>query len=225
MVQKSNQIRDYDRLARHVDRRLALYARETISEALRIANLTGTEAILDTCCGTGELLQLIALQGHRGTIIGVDFSETMLNVAIHRLRDYRAIVLKRGDIHDLQLPSDYFHLVFNTNAFRYLAKPKETLAEFRRVLRPHGRLILVDLAANSRWTRLWTQFRQLVRPMHRTLYRVQGLAELLRQSGFVVTRRKLWRVNFFWSVMLLEARNPAPTLRGNQRSAEQNPKP
>ncbi len=118
MTPRQTSVRDYDRLARHVDRRLALYAGETIAEALRLANLTGTEAVLDTCCGTGELLLLIALRDHRGTVIGVDFSQTMLNVAAHRLRTYPNIVLRFGNITDLQLPSDYFHVVFNTNDFR-----------------------------------------------------------------------------------------------------------
>lgn len=223
----TERMRDYERLSRHVDRRLALYAHETIAEALRLANLTGTEAVLDACCGTGDLLQLLALRGHRGPLIGVDFSEMMLNVARHRLRNYPNIILKTSNIFDLDAPSDYFHLIFNTNAFRYLDQPRAALAEFRRVLRPHGRLILVDLAANSRWTRAWTQLRRLIRPMHRTLYHIDELAELLRAAGFVVTRKKLWRVNLIWSVMLLEANNPAPapSRQATPKLEYRNPKP
>jgi ubiquinone/menaquinone biosynthesis C-methylase UbiE len=193
---------------------LALYARQVIGEALQLAELTGTEAVLDACCGTGELLQLIALREHRGTLIGVDFSETMLNVAANRLRNYPNVTLKHQRIENLQLPSDYFHIVFNTNAFHYLDEPEATLREFQRVLRPHGRLILTDLAANSRLTWLWSQARRIFRPTHARLYRLEEMIDYLRRQGFVVLRKRLLRINLLWSVMLIEAQNPAPGAKG-----------
>lgn len=213
-------IRQYDRMAKLFDHRLGIYARQTIEEAVKSANLDGTEAILDACSGTGELLQRIALSEHRGPLIGIDFSQTMLNVAINRLRNYPNVILKLGSAEKLDLPSNYFHIVFNTNAFHYLKNPEGALAEFRRVLRPHGRLIITDLAANSRLTRLWSGLRHFFGPPHVHLYRMEELERLLRQSGFVVIRKKLWRVNLFWSVMLLVAQNPAPTDSYNRKAGK-----
>lgn len=201
---------DYERLARMADRRLGLYARETIDEAIEFAHLSGTEAVLDTCCGNGELLQYVALKGHRGPLVGVDFSPAILNVAALRLKTYATIVLKQEDIGALSQPSDYFHIVFNTNAFRYLKNPEASLSEFYRVLRPHGRLILVDLAATSWLMRVWVVLRRILRPTYRRLYWPEEISQYLHQAGFVLTRRKLWRVNLFWSVMLFEAQKPAP---------------
>ncbi len=199
----------YDRIARLADQRLGLYSRETIDEAIRFAKLEGTEAILDTCCGNGELLQYIALSQHRGPLVGVDFSEAMLNVAVRRLKSYPAIALKQEDISHLSQPSDYFHLVFNTNAFHYLEDPSLSLGEFFRVLRPMGRLILVDLAANSRLTRIWAKLRRLIQPSYQQLYQPEDLQHYLEKTGFMITRRKLWRINLLWSVMLFEAQKPA----------------
>lgn len=202
--------RQYDRMTKLLDQRLGLYSRQTIDQAIKFASLTGTEAILDACSGTGELLQMVALSEHRGPIIGLDFSQAMLNVASSRLRQYGNIHLKLGRADKLDLPSNHFHVVFNTNAFHYIENPEAAIAEFRRVLRPHGRLILADLAANSRLTRIWSSLRKLFGPAHFRLYRIEEMVELLRKNGFVIVRKKYWRVNIFWSVMLLEAQNPAP---------------
>lgn len=211
MTEQAARAQEYDRIAKHYDERLGLYARQTIEEALGFANLSGIEAVLDTCCGTGELLQQIALAGHRGTLIGVDFSKTMLNVARRRLAGYPHVILKQTTVEHLQFPDAYFHVVFNTNAFRYLENQPQTLAEIYRVLRPHGRLILVDLTANSRLTRLWSFLRRQLAPTYQHVYRIEELEGLLQRTGFVVRRHKHWRVNLLWSVMLIEVHKPAPS--------------
>lgn len=211
MKHASNErIKEYDRVAKHYDQRLGLYARQSLEEALRLANLRGTEAILDACCGTGELLQMIALSQHRGTMIGTDFSETMVNVAAHKLHQYENVTLKKGEITKLELPSDYFHTIFHTNAFRYLDNPQETIREFHRLLRPHGQLIFVDLAANSHLTRLWGKLRQVIRPTYQHLYRLEEAVNLIQAHKLTVVRKKLWRINLLWSMMLIEAQKPAP---------------
>lgn len=202
-------IRDYDRLAKHFDERLGLYARQTIDEALKNANLSGNEVILDACCGTGEMLLTIASREHTGSLIGIDFSTTMLNVAQRKLRGYQNVSLKHFDAKNIDFPKEYFDIVFNTNALHYFDDPKAVLREFARILKPHGRLILADLAANSRFTRFWSLVRSMFKPTYRHLYRFEEMNELLRSSGFTIISRKLWRVNIFWSVMIFDAQKLA----------------
>ncbi len=218
MTDQASRAQEYDRIARHYDERLGLYARETIEEAVRVANLSGVEAVLDTCCGTGELLQQIALANHRGPLVGIDFSQTMLNVAVRRLVNYPHVSLKPTPIESLGFPDGYFHIVFNTNAFRYLHQPKVALKEIYRVIRPHGRLILVDLMASSRITRLWHFIRRHIQPVYKNVYRFDELEEMLRSTGFIITRHKRWRVNLFWSVVLFEVHKPAPSARPAQQA-------
>lgn len=214
MTEKKARAQEYDRLAKHYDQRLGLYARQTIEEAIQTAQLTGTEAILDTCCGTGELLQQVALAGHRGPLVGIDFSQTMLNVARRRLATYPHVVLKSSEVELLKFPNDYFHIAFNTNAFRYLVHPHQALEEIYRVLRPHGRLVLVDLTASSHLTQIWSFLRSRIRPSYQRIYHVDELAAMLRAAGFVISRHRRWRINLFWSVTLFEARKPAPAVHG-----------
>ncbi|MBI4175547.1 class I SAM-dependent methyltransferase [Candidatus Berkelbacteria bacterium] len=206
-------VKDYDRLARLFDQRLGLYARQTIEQALALARLEGTEAVLDACSGTGELLQLIALQGHRGPVFGADFSETMVHAAEHRLRAYPNITIRHERIEAMTLPSDSFHVIFNTNVLHYLEHPQEIFTEFYRLLRPHGRLIVADLAANSVWMRLWSTLRRFIRPTYQHLYQIEEAQRLLEEAGFTIVSRRLFKVTGVWSVMLLEAQRPAPHLR------------
>jgi ubiquinone/menaquinone biosynthesis C-methylase UbiE len=206
----SERIREYDRIARLFDHRLGLYARQAIDAALEFAHLTGAESVIDICCGAGELLQVLGLHSHTGRVIGVDFSETMLNVAARRLKPYANIELRKGPADQLTAHDNEFDVAFSTNAFHYLENPEQVLVECRRVLKPHGRLIIVDLAANSQVTRLWLMFRRLFRPAHSRVYRLEEMVQLLEQAGFVPTRRKLKRINLLWSVMFIEAHKPAP---------------
>lgn len=206
----NERIRDYDRLAKLHDHRLGLYTRRAIDDAIELARLRGDEAILDLCCGPGELLQLLGLRSHKGKIIGLDFSDSMLNVASRRVRPYANIEIKKAPAHSLPYSDAEFDLVFNTNAFHYLEEPEQVLREVLRVLRPHGRLIIVDLAANSHLTRLWLLIRRLFRPAYHRAYRLEDMLHLLKQAGFVSTRRKLIHINLLWSVMVVEAHKPAP---------------
>lgn len=208
-----DRIRDYDRIAKLFDHRLGFYTRQTIDEAVRIARLTGNERILDACCGTGELLQLLGLAGHRGQITGIDFSDTMLNVAARRLAPYKNIEIKRGHVTHVDIAANEVDVIFNTNAFHYLNDPNAVLREFERVLKPHGRLIMVDLAATTQLTRLWLGLRRLFRPSYHRVYRSEELAKLLTDNKFTIVRRKQWRINLLWSVMLFEVQKPAPHKR------------
>ncbi len=79
------------------------------------------------------------------TLTGVDLSPEMLEIARSRARDLgRPVVLKEGDAHDLTFPDESFDAVVCTYSLCNIPDPQRAVSEMKRVLRPGGKLILVD---------------------------------------------------------------------------------
>jgi ArsR family transcriptional regulator len=104
------------------------------------------DSLLDLGTGTGRLLELFAPLYARA--VGVDSSTDMLAVARAHL-DRAGIghaQVRLGDIYNLPFPRNAFDVVTIHQVLHYLDDPERALAEAARVLRPGGRLLVVDFA-------------------------------------------------------------------------------
>ncbi|MGB9920397.1 MAG: demethylmenaquinone methyltransferase [Moorellales bacterium] len=107
-------------------------------------------AALDVCCGTGMLaLELARLVGPHGKVVGLDFSEAMLRVAEKRLarrKEGAVIRLVRGNAVALPFPDNTFDCATIGFALRNVPDVEKTLMEMRRVVRPGGKVVSLELA-------------------------------------------------------------------------------
>lgn len=138
--------------------------------AVRAAQLTPADAVLDCACGTGDLTRAFADAGaHR--VIGLDFTPAMLDVArTKRLRpaghpDHTPARIDyiEGDAMALPFGDRSFDVVSIAFGIRNVTEPPKAVAEFKRVLRPGGRLVILEFDrprfppvrwANDLYTRL-----------------------------------------------------------------------
>ena len=99
--------------------------------------------ILDVGTGPGSVALLLAEMGHRVT--GVDFSEAMLENAI---RNNTALGLdvdfKKGDAENLPFANGTFDAVVNRFVLWTVPDPKKAIREWKRVLKPGGKLVIID---------------------------------------------------------------------------------
>jgi SAM-dependent methyltransferase len=95
---------------------------------------------LDAACGTGRYTEFLAALGHR--VIGVDSSPDMLARARERVRrgDFR-----QGDLHRLPVGESEVDMVTCGLALTHLPDLAPVMAEFARVLRPGGHLVIADM--------------------------------------------------------------------------------
>jgi SAM-dependent methyltransferase len=94
---------------------------------------------LDAACGTGRHSAYLASLGH--TVIGVDSSAAMLERARAKVPGG---TFHEADLHDLPLPDDHVDLVLCALALVHVPDLEPVLAEFVRVLRPGGSLVISD---------------------------------------------------------------------------------
>ena len=147
-----------DVLGRHVEgRRIA----ETLQGRLHVADAAVESAIraaladkpirslLDLGTGTGRMLELFGPDIERG--LGLDLSLDMLALARARLdrAGLKHCSVRHGDIYDLSLPRDSFDVVIIHQVLHFLDDSARAIAEAARVLRPGGRLLVVDFAPHD----------------------------------------------------------------------------
>jgi len=106
-------------------------------------------SLLDLGTGTGRMLELFANDIERG--LGLDLSSDMLALARARLdrAGLQHCGVRHGDIYDLALPRDSFDVVIIHQVLHFLDDSARAIGEAARVLRPGGRLLVVDFAPHD----------------------------------------------------------------------------
>jgi len=134
----------------------------------------------DLGCGTGRSSE--ALAPFVARIIAVDESAAMLQAAKKRLQSCDNVELRRGDLEALPIDAGVLDAATLMLVLHHVTEPSRALAEVARVLKPGGRLILVDMLPHDR-----EQYRQQMG--HVWMGFGEGHIErLLDDSGFTRTR-------------------------------------
>ncbi len=137
--------------------------------AVRKAQVQPNDHVLDVACGTGDLTLAFA-RTPATRIVGLDFTSEMLDIARtkpvpnHPVQSNpvqsspeppHRITFLQGDAQDLPFPDASFNVVSIAFGIRNVQDPARALREFRRVLKPAGRLIILEFAqpnlAPVRW--------------------------------------------------------------------------
>ena len=117
------------------------------------AELDPGDSALDVCCGTGDLAFALAERVRPGgTVVGTDFSEPMLEIARRKAaeRGLPGIRFEWGDALDLPYEDGSFDAVTVGFGARNLADLDDGLSELARVLRPGGRLVILEITQPRR---------------------------------------------------------------------------
>ena len=119
--------------------------------AVRMADVKPDDHVLDVACGTGDLTEAFAHAGP-AAVVGVDFTPPMLDLARRKAQRLNLPTgttkprYEQGDATRLRYDDASFDIVSIAFGIRNVDEPPKALAEFRRVLRPGGRLVILEFS-------------------------------------------------------------------------------
>jgi SAM-dependent methyltransferase len=145
-----------------------------------IAPLRDDMVVLDVACGAAHAADPVA--PHVRQVVGIDLTRELLAVGALRLHDAGIdnVLLQEGNAESLPFVAGSFDVVFCRSSLHHFGDPVRAVAEMRRVCRPGGRVVLVDLIAPAAEVRdRFDHVHRLLDPSHvRTFLEVE-LADLL----------------------------------------------
>jgi SAM-dependent methyltransferase len=171
--------------------------------ALEMLAISPRDRVLDVACGPGNFTRDFARVASEGTVIGLDASRTMLDVAVRETHGDNVAYI-RGDACDLPFQDGSFDAVCCFAALYLIEEPMRALSEVVRVLAPGGRLAL--LSSCNRGALPTSATNTVVRSLSGV--RIFGREELtgaLDEGGLVDVEQRVAGLAQFVS-----ARKPAP---------------
>ena len=115
--------------------------------AVDALSLSSGARVLDLCTGTGDLAIAIVHRASGATVVGIDFAGEMLRLARVKVTAAsldRRIRLVRGDATSIPLPDGSCDAATIAFGIRNVAEPQRALAELARVIKPGGRLAILE---------------------------------------------------------------------------------
>jgi demethylmenaquinone methyltransferase/2-methoxy-6-polyprenyl-1,4-benzoquinol methylase len=128
------------------------YEVEHHEEAIRLADIKEGQRVLDVACGTGRgTVGLAQAVGSQGRVDALDLSQAMLDQArskIEKLGLSDRVHFKQGNARELPYPDGTFDIVYNGYMFDLIPLDGflSILKEMARVLKPGGKLVLVNMS-------------------------------------------------------------------------------
>ncbi len=122
---------------------------EVESAMLQMAGTNPIDELVDLGTGTGRVLELFAPRASHLT--GMDLSREMLAIARSSIEQQglKHAQIRQADIYALPLPDRFADLVSIHQVLHFLDDPHRALMEARRILKPDGRMLIVDFAPHS----------------------------------------------------------------------------
>ena len=139
----------YDRTAWFYDAWAILTESKAQKRALDIAGIQDSSIILDVAVGTGRLFKEIVRQNPNGNNYGIDISQGMLEKAKSKLtkQKYQNYSLEIGSAFNIKMKDNSVDILFNNYMFDLIPfnQMDDIINEFKRVLKPDGKLVLVNM--------------------------------------------------------------------------------
>ncbi|MBD2519025.1 methyltransferase domain-containing protein [Nostoc sp. FACHB-973] len=194
--------KQYDHLASVYDRRWKNYISNTLSFLKTWAEISPQDTVLDVACGTGELERLLLTEHPTLKIVGVDISEEMLAIAQEKCSVYPQVLFHTASASALPFADDSFDVIVSASSFHYFSDPLAALIEMKRVLKPNGKIVILDWCKDYLFCQILDIILKIFDPAHQQCYTQDEFHRLLTCANFVVSRATKVRFGVFWGLMV-----------------------
>jgi len=140
--------------------------------------------ILDTGCGTGELLKQLLLEKKNLKLYGIDVSDKMLEVAGRKLNNKAN--LKLSSVEKMDFKNNSFNYVFSEDAFHHYADYDLAMKNFYIILKIKGKLVVADVDFGFVLNKVF----HFLEPGNNKMHSKKEFIELFKKYGFKKIRQK-----------------------------------
>ena len=168
-----------DAAAEWDDIRHELYGRSFTRDAM-LALLPADWTVADLGCGSGALAADLA--GYVKQVVGIDNSAAMLKAARRRLKPHKNTELRKGELAALPIDDDACDATLCVLVMTYVEDPAAAIAQMVRVVKPGGRVVVLDLLEHSR-----DAFRRQMGQVHAG-FKPAALKRWMAEAGLVGVR-------------------------------------
>ena len=197
----------YDRTAWFYDAWAILTESKSQKRAIEIASIQNGTSILDMAVGTGRLFREIMKRNSSGHNYGIDISQGMLAKAKNKLskQENQNYSLEIGSAFDIKMDDGSIDTLFNNYMFDLIAfnQMGDIIKEFKRVLKPSGKLVLVNMTKGENFGANFYEFIYRISPTLMGGCRGVQQTNLLTQHGFQVKSREYIQQMLFPSEVIL----------------------
>ena len=197
----------YDGIAWFYDIWAGLTETRARKRALEIAGVQDGWSVLEVAVGTGAAFAELVHQNPNGKNIGIDLSSKMLAKAKKRLQALpdSTYSLDVSSAYALPVDNDYIDLLMNNYMFDLIPYKDmdKVINEFRRVLKPDGKLVLVNMTIGERAGSGIYDYLYRLSPKLMGGCRSVRLADRLERNGFRVDSREYCQHMLFPSEVIL----------------------
>lgn len=165
--------------------------RQAVHDLMVKAHLGSTARILEIGCSGGLLMEQLRREGF-GQVQGIDISEDAIELCGHK-----GLSAQVMDAQKLAFPDASFDFVIASDVLEHLADDIGALREWRRVLKPGGKLLVFVPAFMFLWTA------HDVANNHYRRYRAPELNDRMRAAGFIIERTSYWLAFLFPVIVLV----------------------
>lgn len=195
---------EYRSLAENYEAKWARYLEETHRRAMEILHPEKSPRILNLACGTGYLENLVLQSGAPRLMTGIDLTFEMLRLARDKFRGRDGIYFQNARASLLPFKESSFDLVSCVNSFHFFVNPVEVLRECWRVLKPSGRLVIVDWCRDFFFCKACDWYLKRANRSHHSCYPFRLMDQMLKTYGFSPRASFKFRAGWLWGMMAFE---------------------
>lgn len=195
----------YDQLAKIYDQRWKNYVEKTLNFMKEWAAIPLEATVLDLACGTGEFERLLLKDNPNQQVLGVDISAEMLAMAQQKLHRYSSVRFAQGNATEIPSADEQFDVVVCASSFHYFDQPVNALMEMKRVLKPDGKVVILDWCKDFLLCRFCDAVLKTTDPAHKQCYTQQEFHDFFSTVQLNVQAATKKRFGLVWGLMVATA--------------------
>jgi ubiquinone/menaquinone biosynthesis C-methylase UbiE len=160
------------------------YLRKAQNSLISILDIKENVQVLDIGCGTGRALGEVAkLTDGKGVFYGVDLSTKMIENAKEHFKNNDNFHFIKSSSESVPLENDLFDIIISTNSFHHYLHPEKAMKEIHRLLKPGGKIYILDPTADLLIVKIANKIIKLFEPGHVKLYSTDEFRRLILDAG------------------------------------------